>query len=768
MKKFYILQYLLLVTFTNIIAQTHVQTNTKYQSSAATSITCTFASTSVNGDLIVVHLDWSGTTQTVSAVTDNKGNVYKKINGTTVWNANTSSAELWYAYNITGGAIITATATLSAAPTGGSPYSQIYISEYSGISYAVDPLDQNTVATGTATSVNSGSKITTHVNELIYGACIGGGAGTIGVGAGFTSRSTANNNIIEDVAATGTYSANFSSSVSAQWVAQMATFVGAQYIVDEGFIAGPGTNNSGFTLSLSGTYTGGNDFGRNSPSVKFANNGDYIEYGPWVGEADHISFLHKAETSASPGTYAVQESANGTVWATVTGSPVTPITTAATFDASLLSTSRYIKITYTKTADNAMLDDLRIRSINAFPSTAKPFTLLLEMINGQCGTCEGYDEFIAFITGDSALYVPYFELVNPTMTYGAGDLAMGGNGISSVGAGGNNNTNINWLLNANLTATQTNYTASLNTTAGSIIFYNIPANNTIPPNSEVIAFTGSAPNATYNFSALAGKHIYVIYADDASGCTGTGKYGNTCATNCTRYMTIFNHRDGEIANASFTTPASTVAGDGWNFVSSAKVSSGCNSFGSPLPIDLLSFSANCVANGTVNINWSTASETNNDYFTIEKSTDLENWDVVSTVKGAGNSNSVLNYSITDDIIPGRNYYYRLKQTDFNGNSKTFDPMETSCNETQADYLHLNPNPAKDNVTCIIASSGTSIVTLEILNYTGQKMHFEKLSLVNGYNNINVNLTSFSNGGYKVIVRSADGVMLANKPLIIVK
>jgi hypothetical protein len=204
------------------VSQTHIQTTTLFQTSTATTISKTFASASNNGDLIVVHLDWDGQTRSISSVTDTKGNHYAKINGTTNWNGTNYAAELWYAFNITGGAgAITITATLSGAPT---TFSQIYMSEYSGIA-AISPLDQNSVAIGSTAAVSSGSMTTTHANELIYGVSIGA-SGTLTTGAGFTNRSTANGNIVEDmtVSATGSYKAAFTSA-GGNWIAQMATFV---------------------------------------------------------------------------------------------------------------------------------------------------------------------------------------------------------------------------------------------------------------------------------------------------------------------------------------------------------------------------------------------------------------------------------------------------------------------------------------------------------------------------------------------------------------
>jgi len=205
----------------NSNGQTHVQTTTLFQTTTATTIAKVFAAPSTSGNLIVVHLDWDNQSRSVNTVTDNKGNTYARINGPTNWNGASYRAELWYAYNITGGGgAIKVTAQLSGAPTS---FSQIYISEYSGIA-TITPLDQNSVAIGNSAAANSGATTTVAANELVYGASIGA-SGTITTGAGFTNRSTANSNIIEDrkAVSAGSYSAGFTSA-GGNWIAQMATF----------------------------------------------------------------------------------------------------------------------------------------------------------------------------------------------------------------------------------------------------------------------------------------------------------------------------------------------------------------------------------------------------------------------------------------------------------------------------------------------------------------------------------------------------------------
>lgn len=110
----------------------------------------------------------------------------------------------------------------------------------------------------------------------------------------------------------------------------------------------------------------------------------------------------------------------------------------------------------------------------------------------------------------------------------------------------------------------------------------------------------------------------------------------------------------------------------------------------PLPIVLLNF--NAVLNDRhTDLIWQTASEHNNDYFTVERSTDGFNFEPLQYVDGAGNSNSLLSYS-TIDPNPANGYtYYRLKQTDFDG---AFDYSEIrSVYLGATDELSVYPNPS---------------------------------------------------------------------------
>jgi hypothetical protein len=102
----------------------------------------------------------------------------------------------------------------------------------------------------------------------------------------------------------------------------------------------------------------------------------------------------------------------------------------------------------------------------------------------------------------------------------------------------------------------------------------------------------------------------------------------------------------------------------WNALTTFSDFTG-NGNGSPLPITLLSFEAQPVLENVL-ITWATASETNNDYFTVERSKDGFNFEALLEIDGAGNSNAILNYKVTDFSPYEGTSYYRLKQTDYDG------------------------------------------------------------------------------------------------------
>jgi hypothetical protein len=138
----------------------------------------------------------------------------------------------------------------------------------------------------------------------------------------------------------------------------------------------------------------------------------------------------------------------------------------------------------------------------------------------------------------------------------------------------------------------------------------------------------------------------------------------------------------------------------------------------PLPVDLITFAVKA-ENAEVKLNWITATEVNNDFFTIERSKDGQTFEVVKTVPGAGNVSHQLSYHDIDRKPYSGTSYYRLKQTDFDGTSKTY-PMQAVHIKTNVN-LHLFPNPSAGMLEIQLQDmDGTS--QLRIINMAGKIVH----------------------------------------------
>lgn len=116
--------------------------------------------------------------------------------------------------------------------------------------------------------------------------------------------------------------------------------------------------------------------------------------------------------------------------------------------------------------------------------------------------------------------------------------------------------------------------------------------------------------------------------------------------------------------------------------------------GAPLPIKLISLTGK-YQNKKTFIDWATSAEMNNDYFTIERSAekDLGEWENIGTINGAGNSNYIRHYSFTDENVPTADpdatLFYRLRQTDYNGESELFGPVAIRLTYEEGIIIHTN-------------------------------------------------------------------------------
>jgi hypothetical protein len=130
----------------------------------------------------------------------------------------------------------------------------------------------------------------------------------------------------------------------------------------------------------------------------------------------------------------------------------------------------------------------------------------------------------------------------------------------------------------------------------------------------------------------------------------------------------------------------------------------------PLPIELLEFKGQTIGSN-IELSWRVATEVNNDYFSIERSSDGESWNVLGQIKGAGNSDVETTYRFTDQNPLRGNSYYRLKQTDFDGKSEYFSPIAISFEGRYKSKVYPNPADKYMNVEVADHSGNVSLYNL---------------------------------------------------------
>jgi len=213
-----------------------------------------------------------------------------------------------------------------------------------------------------------------------------------------------------------------------------------------------------------------------------------------------------------------------------------------------------------------------------------------------------------------------------------------------------------------------------------------------------------------------------------------------------------DYADWSTFSASTTIPAEGAAGritNGGNgyaqrtgYTTFSKFAIGKGS--SPLPIELMAFYGN-YNDKKVELNWSTASEINNDYFTILKSQDGINFFELNRINGNGNSNFINSYQAFDpDPFVGINYY-QLKQTDFDGMYSLSDVIAIEVIEaSQLKIVKVNSNT--EDISAVISSTPGEVIKVELIDITGKLLYS---TIINGneINKIVIPASNYRSGIY---------------------
>lgn len=192
-----------------------------------------------------------------------------------------------------------------------------------------------------------------------------------------------------------------------------------------------------------------------------------------------------------------------------------------------------------------------------------------------------------------------------------------------------------------------------------------------------------------------------------------------------------------------------------NTTTSAKFSStlkGVNLSFTPLPVELTAFSAK-TENNTTRLDWKTASEINNDYFSIEHSCDGRNFESVGEVNGIGTTTETQRYSFIHKSPKQGDNYYRLKQIDFDGG---FEYSEIKVVRVEkATEVQVFPTIASTEISVIIRDEFLENSQLAIFNSMGQMV---KIESINGATEFDINIKDLAKGHYYLQLRNGSEVV----------
>ena len=176
-----------------------------------------------------------------------------------------------------------------------------------------------------------------------------------------------------------------------------------------------------------------------------------------------------------------------------------------------------------------------------------------------------------------------------------------------------------------------------------------------------------------------------------------------------------------------------------------------------LPVNLLSFNLRCEKSDVI-CNWSTASEINNDYFTIERSPDGTIWAEAGIVKSIGNSSTIHNYEFTDDELPqlpvSGIFLYRIKQTDYDGKHEYFGPVAASCVPEDEWKLITETFVANSSVHGTLFAPKDAELTLCVIDMRGRVIKQETINALKGSNLLHIDIDNAGAGMYFVTLQNA--------------
>ncbi|MCC6251914.1 MAG: hypothetical protein IT238_05580 [Bacteroidia bacterium] len=387
-------------------------------------------------------------------------------------------------------------------------------------------------------------------------------------------------------------------------------------------------------------------------------------------------------------------------------------------------------------------------------------------------------------------------LNNFTLTSGKFDLSSNNLTVGTVGSNGNivGGSSSSYIISGNASSNINKYTTTNSTT------YNFPIGDATNYSPFSIQFY-SSPMASNTYLSV--NVINLPHPQRGTASSYITRYWQVVPSNLpnstTDYSVQFQYVDGDVVGTESLLNPFKYDASGWiaaqgsgavfemgtgivNVGTNTVTWSGINTFsdfttignGTPLPISLLSFEAHTIID-VVELKWTTATEINNDYFTLEKSKDGKNFVPFAQIKGAGNSNTTINYSNIDNEPYLGVSYYRLKQTDFDGrySYSQIVSVNFSNNSWSNNQVLVYPNPVSlnnnDGIYVVLPNTmDLHPINVQILDITGKIVYYGQFDYVNINTPIFVKFKSddFANGVYALRILQNNTLINTTKLSII--
>ncbi len=314
---------------------------------------------------------------------------------------------------------------------------------------------------------------------------------------------------------------------------------------------------------------------------------------------------------------------------------------------------------------------------------------------------------------------------------GPGIIAEGCTG-SACPAGGENHTN--WYVIKAQTSGTINLTITPTTSTDDYDFAVYGPNVTCGALGSPLRCTDSGLTGTTGTSSTAGDNTETVLGDS---------YVNTINANAGDEFYIVVDK---------WSPASGAGGYTMNFSGTASLD--C----SVLPVELSEFNVEYAPEmGVVDLIWKTATEHNNDFWEVERSTDGENWEVINQVKGAGTTEYETQYYAVDpNPFAGVNYY-RVTQWDFNGSGRSSEVRTVNILDDFYDMISLFPNPTNGSTEVIFNSYTVEQVMLNVTDAEGKVVVNMPIDAQKGGNRFDLDMSAQQRGLYIITITTRDKV-----------